>query len=329
MYVKLGVSVGNPFLLHRSSGDFFIGTIGNAHTLAIKMFFALSILAVLWSNTKNKTYLILGMVALIGWLFPSAMHTIISAVVVTLCILITVLLRTFFRILLGSKKARSRILFAFLAISVVFCLVAIIQKNNIRYGINRISISLKERGGENSRKLLGFENTIVKLPTEKDYAPIIGVGFGSYSSRAALILSGEYLRQHPSFIPISVSNETEKFIVPLWNRELLKDRTKGGVTNMPFFTWQSIYGELGLIGIVIFSLIFFQNLKVFFPLSKSFNVYLKSVSYALLFFTIYLLFLFVFDNWVEYPTIMIPYWMITGLLLKHQNSGLISGFDRV
>lgn len=321
IYRGIGWDVINPFKITKAAGDFFVGTLGSNSTLvAVKMVFVASITTALFINTKKRKYLVLALILALGWILPSAMHTIILAVAILILYIVTAFIKKFFRMLLSKKLSQSRIILALVAITVLSVFSVMTQKNNINYAINRISIFLGKEGQESNRKWIGLKNTIFKLPHEKYYAPLIGVGIGSYSSRAALILSGEYLRQQPDFIPISLSKETKKFIVPLWNRELLEDPTKHGVANQPFSTWQSMYGELGLAGIFMLCLVFFQNLKAFSLSNHSSNMYQKSISNSMKFFTFYLFFLFFFDNWFEYPRFMIPYWIFLGLLIKELRS---------
>ncbi|HEB36040.1 MAG TPA: hypothetical protein ENI18_09405 [Candidatus Aminicenantes bacterium] len=313
LYRTFGFSMVNPFSITTAAGDFFTGFLGNSHLLALKLFFLATILTFLWWGTKKKKYLIYTIFVILGWLLASAIHSIILAI-------ITIIFYT----LLSNKLKRRKLkifIYAFGAIIVIFTLTSVIQPGNIDYAKNQMSSLLNKDDSLRIRKLTGLKNTLFKLPQEKFYAPIIGVGLGSYSSRAAMITSGEYLRHHPSFIPIIPSKETKKFILPLWNRELLKNKWNHGVSNQPFSSWQSIYGEVGFIGLIIFLFVFFNNIKVFsFLLNNCKDKYICSIASGMLFFTIYLFFLLFMDNWLEYPRLMIPYWLITGLLLKEMAS---------
>jgi hypothetical protein len=321
MYKGTNFSVLNPFSESIGVGDLFVGTIGkNSHLLAVKNSFAFIIICSLAVFTKKYKYVYLIIPALLGWLLPSAMHTVIVGVLVMVFFIFLKLINTTAIFLLKkyvSKKQRFIVLGSVL-VFFVFLSVAITQKGNIFYAYNLIQKMFEADETKMLRKIISYKNTLFELPKDRMFSPIVGVGFGSYSSRAALITSGEYLSYQPSFIPITPSEETRKYIIPLWNREITKIKYMDGVANQPFSTIQSIYAELGIIGLILFLLVFYKNIKMFNRISKIGDDYLRGVSFAMFFYTFYLFFLFFLDNWFEYPRLMIPYWVVVGLLLKER-----------
>ena len=89
--------------------------------------------------------------------------------------------------------------------------------------------------------------TLWDLPTSHRYQPVIGVGAGQFNSRAGLIASGTYLEGLT--IPEGmrgVSSASETHFMPLW----LGGRPRWvGSAWFPFFSVQSLYAELGLLGL--------------------------------------------------------------------------------
>ncbi len=148
----------------------------------------------------------------------------------------------------------------------------------------------------------------------------MGVGLGRYSSYAALVLTGEYLSDQPDYLPISASQETRQFILPYWNRRLLaRDVWAHGVANQPFFTYMSLYAELGLLGLglfITFWLVVLRDLHRFHRAST--EPLLGRLALGLFLFTFFLTYLFFFDNWFEDARLMVPYFLTLGIVYRKQ-----------
>jgi hypothetical protein len=86
---------------------------------------------------------------------------------------------------------------------------------------------------------------------------IFGSGGGTYSSRAALVFSGEYINGFPW---IAVSNYMAENCLELWRQMLAAPPDQSGAFNFPYFSVMTLVMELGLIISSIFWVCFFHRL---------------------------------------------------------------------
>jgi hypothetical protein len=185
----------NIFKVSMAAGDFLSGTsIGNSHQMAITMAFISFYFLEEYFQSKNKKDLVWYIITLILFILPSM----VSAIYIYILTLISVvMLKYFVNIFIKfkiNKKDIKILLFSVLCI-LIFGLT---QINNVIYGYNLISKALSN---DPPRKIVGIYNTLFQFSREKAHIPIIGVGIGNYSSRAALIVGGEYLWNQPKWIP--------------------------------------------------------------------------------------------------------------------------------
>jgi hypothetical protein len=132
----------------------------------------------------------------------------------------------------------------------------------------------------------------------------LGIGFGNYSSRAAFITGGEYLSNQPAFIPLTPSKYFKKYMFPLYNLET-QHQYRGGVAgnsmvNTPFNQFQTIYGEGGIISLLILCIIAAIVFQVSLPYKGSLYFW------GLLYFA----FLMFLDNWLSYPNFCLMFWLL-------------------
>jgi hypothetical protein len=308
----------NPFLIAASVGDNFSGTLllsgVNSHIVGLKLLFSLLIVYFLSSeffkSTSKKILFLL--LLLVGWIFPSAIHSF-------LCFALGIL--TYIIFTKGLKaKFIGRI---FISVIFVFFLILSIQE----FAIGYIETLIKKStyiSYETPHKIVALYETIFNLSVDNPIVPILGLGLGRYSSYAAMILSGEMLRYQPWYIPISISAETDRFILPYWNKTLLESNVWAhGVANQPWFTYMSIYGELGVPGLMLFIVFFISILRRLKAIEKlEGQPLLRNVAMALSVFTFFLLYLFFFDNWFEDARLMVPYFVILGITLRKSNTYL-------
>jgi hypothetical protein len=96
------------------------------------------------------------------------------------------------------------------------------------------------------------------LADEDPRQPYIGLGPGQFSSRASLIMSGEYLggdqAKAPPFVTPRATRLANDYCVALmlaWRDAERDTELVVGSTQQPFFSWLSIYTETGLLGMVV------------------------------------------------------------------------------
>ncbi len=304
----------NPFTVSGSVGDYFSGTLFssgvNSHITGLKLLFSLTLFffagKVLYSGWITRIIFLFAL--LIGWITPSAVHSFLCFILGVLSYLI-----------LERKVSKFRILL--LAIFATFIIITM-QEFTIGYIETLIKKSIIF-SKETPHKVIALYETII-LSFEKPSLLIVGLGLGQYSSYAAMILTGEMLRYNPWYIPISISKETERFILQYWNKNLLEtDVWAHGVANQPWFTYMSIYGELGLSGLIIFIIFFLLILRKLRLLHNQSITFLERETIkALLIYTYFLLFLFFFDNWFEDARLMVPYFIVLGIVLKKSENYL-------
>ncbi|MCB4790695.1 MAG: hypothetical protein LHV68_02295 [Elusimicrobia bacterium] len=311
-----GFKTLNPFVMSLGAGDNFAGTLftkWNSHILGVKLsmlFFMMLPVCLFRKTLKNISIAVLG---LSGWFLPSGMHSIASGFIV-------IFLYTAFEILKNAlvfTKIKKIYLFFVLAGICIFAVLYVMQKENIDYSINLIAYASNSVISESAyvpRKVIAYKSTLLNLPEELPSAMLFGVGPGNYSSRASAIVSGNYLVHQPKVIPVTPSYYAKKYIMPLWPKY-----SADGVANQPYSTWLSIYGELGFIGMFMVIILFIKLIKTLNSYSKIESAYDNKAADGLVIFTLYLVILFLFDNWLEYPQFIMPYAVFAALIIKKYN----------
>jgi hypothetical protein len=176
--------------------------------------------------------------------------------------------------------------------------------------------------------------SFTEIPAEYPLMPLIGFGPGQFSSRAALITTGMYFGTPATptpvpIIPEGMSKPFEKHLLDLW-LSLFFDSTGNYVhymnntssTYKPYFSWLSVYTELGLLGsgVVLLLLII-----LLFKIKKSIRTSSQRLLGTSIASAILLLFLLgIQENYWE-----VPQAIFVGLLLvKLQYANLIYGQTR-
>lgn len=101
----------------------------------------------------------------------------------------------------------------------------------------------------------------MRLPEHVPWQPLIGLGPGQYSSRASLIRSGQYLQGGRLLLPDHAHPLAERYILSEWRGFVEMSRTSS--TFFPFYSWLTVYGEFGLIGLTVVMLLIMLALSVF------------------------------------------------------------------
>ena len=260
-----------------------------------------------FSARRNVFYIII----LISWLISSVLHTIIfmgGAVVLAL-----------FLVKIPAKnrsmhKLRNNLIAAILFVAIM---VPIVMPRNLRTLPAYLSFVFDIRQNAYSEKSRSTYYTLFELPQEVGWQPFIGVGPGQYSSRASLIRTGEYIRGTSVPLPPYTSTATEH-IMTLW-RNVLR-RPGHGSTYFPFYSWQSLYGEMGILGVLVVGLFAF---KILGNLRKWGRGNFPGMNLSLMVLTLYLLLLGFQDNYWEFTQAVFPLFLVLALgynYLRIQNT---------
>jgi len=319
VFAHVGFELADPFEVYGAAGDYFGGTLllsgKNSHIVGLKiaMSMVLAWLALRhvyrWGRLRQAAVIVL---LIIGWVTPSAIHSFVAFVAALVGFSA-----------LSVRRIRTPLRAAALT-SVAVLFLVYTQPDAVHYAKNLIGQSLVITSATHG-KVAALHHTLYDLPGDAPAAPLIGLGLGRYSSFAALLLTGEFLTSTPSFLPVSYSPETASYILPYWNRALLEsDVWAHGVVNQPFFTYMSLYGELGTLGLTLFALFWAVVIRDLLRARTTFADPLQvAIANALLLTSLFLICLFFFDNWFEDARLTVPYFALLGVVLKAQTRSVI------
>lgn len=204
-----------------------------------------------------------------------------------------------------TRRARRRVA---LSVAAGVLVIAVLLPRNLASlpDYARVTLLVSETGV--SEKAVALYNTLFRLPVDEPRQPWIGLGPGQYSSRAALIRSGQYLTGGIPF-PAHANRYTDEHILSLW--EGFPERHPGGgSTYFPFFSWMSLYGELGLLGVVLVLLLIAGTTR--FIVRRRSRVF-RHLPLALIVLLAYLAILGVHDNYWEWTQAVFPAFLILRL----------------
>lgn len=289
---------GPSFYDSSAAGDYVFGTLGNnSHLYAMKMLTLVVVSFGLWWRERKKRYIVSTFLLMQAWLLGSAMHT----VLIFVCTVITYLL-------LGvswNRKLIKQVATVSIAIFIVFGSLYMVQPRNINYLTYKLHLVNKANPhGELFGKIEYAKRTVMLPVTEGVVPAVLGLGPGAWSSRAGWLLSGEYLRNQ-SFVPVQPSRAWEKYLKVLWNKDmLLAARWAHGVANQPFSSWLNILAEFGYVGFLVSLFFVARVIKCFrYRLKASGDAWLRQIAVFLI---LLLSYAFLFDDWIEYPRLMLP-----------------------
>lgn len=152
-------------------------------------------------------------------------------------------------------------------------------------------------------KLTVYKETFFEIPSNDIKFLLIGNGLGNYNSRGALICTGYYVDFYNEVFEPSRSEYTDEYITDYLELAYKNIGTDyGSVLARPYSSWLALFGETGILGLIIFFVLIFSLLKK------------KSFSYKLLF-AVWLCFCFA-ENYFEYPKVIIMLYTCT-ILLYH------------
>ncbi|MFQ5616441.1 MAG: hypothetical protein ACE5GO_08285, partial [Anaerolineales bacterium] len=246
-----------------SAGDLVVGTLGtNSHLFATKMLFQGLFLVALWPQGRRmgvrraNLWLAGGLAAFAGAMLASALAATVLFFATVFGWQLWLRAKTVFaRLQRGvsrftvSARALGFSLASIFLVGLLVWLFVVTQQRNVTltvYTLQRLAaLDLSDR--IRFQKIISFRESVDKVLLDNPKNALVGLGLGRYSSRAAMILSGGYLRVHPSYIPISRSPETDAYIYPVWNPETWS-AFGGSIMGMPTNSIQGVLIEFGVVG---------------------------------------------------------------------------------
>jgi len=242
------------------TGDFVKGTIepsffhnkgtGSNQMFAILISTLLLFMYMVTQNVINKKLLILYSFILCIFVLASVMHLIFFLIIAVISSIIfkNIIGLKINRVLLFSFRWRNSIMYIGM-ILITAILVNIFLPKNLA-NLNIYKEHAQDFSSESlSPKIVATYLSINNLPQDEPLQPFIGLGLGQYSSRAGMIRTGKYL-SFGSIIPDYTTPYLESYIMPLWHKNSQNPGSRGS-TFFPFYSWLSLYGETGWLGIII------------------------------------------------------------------------------
>jgi hypothetical protein len=122
-------------------------------------------------------------------------------------------------------------------------------------GISRVGAQAIDLDAVDIPRAILLTRVFTELPEDAPQQPFVGLGPGQFSSRASLIASGLYLGGPDSPRPVPLLSPQATRLASSYCFSLLVAYKESdlviGSTEQPFFSWLSVYTELGGIGLVI------------------------------------------------------------------------------
>jgi len=131
---------------------------------------------------------------------------------------------------------------------------------------------------------------------------IAGFGGGTYNSRAAFLLNGDY--SSLSFLPVSFTEVHRDYVMPLWSTHILSQAYSDGTMNQPF---SSVLALLAEYGVLVFSLVLIGYMSLWKKVLEALPSSRKKIPYLINTLFVFFAFICLFDNILEYPEIVIPF----------------------
>jgi len=314
----------NPFASGNNNiGDNFIGTIfklGLGGFIAIKISLIFILFLPYWFAKKNRKNTIILLLLLIGWILPSAIFTlIIGMFVIFMFYIVGNIVKSFY-----TYKIKSSVFYSIIIGSVLISGFFIIQRENVGYLTQSIIETYGTIIGKGTvlptRKVIYYRRTLIELPKERPHILLTGLGPGNYSSRSAWLVSGKYLEHQPDYISVTPTDIASEYNLSLWTKDHFTPDFKGAgsIIHQPFSSWVSVFAEVGILGLLLFFLIFSTFYKGF---NYAIKIYKKNKEiYNLLLgmkiSLVYLLCLFFMENLFEYPIVMGQFFVFACAVIK-------------
>lgn len=312
----------NPFSLSAGAGDEFVGTtfdVGVGNQIAVKI----SVIALLffpfWFSKKDFRNTTLLFLLVFGWLLPSAIYTLLAG------LLVIFLYYFLSKILLAVRTLRLNLSIFFSAAIGVLLVIAFmtLQPGNISYVTVLLTRAYNTVLGNNTDSKLGkvlyYKETLTSMIREYPHAFIIGLGPGNYSSRSAWLVSGAYLENQPTYIPITPSQAAKKYTLNIWTKDSITEAfpDASSISYQPFSTWLSVFSEFGILGFLAFAGIFYFLSRIIVSVLKNTqDVHTRKVAMGTRIVFTYIVVIFFVDNLFEWPIVMGQMFIFIGLLTR-------------
>jgi len=178
-------------------------------------------------------------------------------------------------------------------------------------------------------KVAGYLRTFQAFQ-ENPQRILFGFGAGNFGSRASVARSDsqDLAKEAGNRVPAALVGTPpvlKHYVADLYSPEYLDHLINvvgnTGTFYTPFSTWNAILAEFGVVGFVCFSAIF---LSVFRRAVRLIRVHRLGASVALTtaIATGGFCLLFAYDNWLEYPKIMVVYWLFAAYTLRLGREGV-------
>ncbi|WP_238884646.1 O-antigen ligase [Clostridium sp. YIM B02551] len=264
--------------------DLMTGTFSNANQLSIFLIIAL-FLVVLNREKEIKMRILYGIILSLMISITDAKHVWVAF------ILGGIVLIAVYQIKNRKYNIMKNVAMFLMAIITITSLTMYLNKNNGLLYIKDSSVNLKYQA-----YLYTFKN--FEIPQS-----IIGRGPGTYGSKAANALAYDYMYKTdesitlPKIIPSRV-NEDYKFIASLFTKEYMDSiQYYSAILSYPISNYITIYGELGILGLLIFILFACISLKnAVDGIKNKRNLRTNIIGFILIIFTLIVMFI---DNYLE------------------------------
>ncbi len=229
----------------QSTGDFVEGTIApalsasrafaNPMYAANMSFMLLFLLTYYLRFRRGLAALCLGGAALV---FASVVHVLVFLV----CSVLVAVILYGWRFVIRLRPAS-------IAIGVFILLIPVLVYKLLPHNVQSARNIIEERLASKDTRARSTERALITLPKRYPLMRFVGLGPGQYSSRAALINSGLYLKGFNvsgafSSVGHSFSPTQRKYLLDLW---MEADRNPYyGSTQQPYYSWLSIITEFGV-----------------------------------------------------------------------------------
>jgi hypothetical protein len=199
--------------------------------------------------TKGKSLRKRGLVIGFGFgvlLLAGVMHVILMG-------LVAILLGSLFG--MTGRKAMLRLGSAVVFLGVAIGLITVLMPRNL----SMVSVYWDSfRGNRNVRTKM-VERVVLDMPADYPQLPVIGLGLGQFNSRAAMMMTGRYFTQTVPLPVTETSSAQNAYFMDLWVAS--NQDANVSSTVKPFFSWLSIYTELGVVGIASAGFAFWMILR--------------------------------------------------------------------
>jgi hypothetical protein len=231
------------------------GSFSNPIYAANMTFFLLALAPYLMSKKRRVFWpILLGTVALI---LASVIHMILFAAVGLMFALLL------FHPSLPRKMNKFQLVSAVVLGPVLAIAVLSDNLRNITYQAGLFA------GGDLPKAVMVYR-ALYEMPHDYPAMPLVGLGPGQFSSRASLISTGRYFGglDDPKTVPLireNVSPALDEYLADLWVDASDVQAYGGSSSAKPFFSWMSVYTELGapaLVGVFVYALLLLRRMKV-------------------------------------------------------------------